>query len=90
MSAPATPPPPISLSVTMAQAIPKSSIGLDLGGSLCKICYFERKPSAADNDQEVKFRTIARQLMASPASYVVPLMLTVWHYFSLCIKNLLP
>lgn len=53
----------------MQGPLPSSCVGLDLGGSLCKICVFERTPRSSDSPQERTFRETMQCLIKTEATY---------------------
>eukprot|EP00039_Didymoeca_costata_P011017 m.151051 g.151051 ORF g.151051 m.151051 type:complete len:371 (-) comp15033_c0_seq11:176-1288(-) len=48
---------------------PPPCFGLDVGGTLCKICYFEKSATPEDTPAEILFREKMRQIIDDEVSY---------------------
>ena len=42
---------------------------MDLGGTLCKLCYFEKAVQDNETEEVKQFRVLMRKLLEDPASY---------------------
>jgi type II pantothenate kinase len=53
----------------MATALPRSCFGLDIGGTLCKISYFEKYCHSGEDVKDIEFREKVKKLITSQEPY---------------------
>lgn len=72
-AAPASPavstPGPLSPSTALRGPLRRFGAGLDIGGTLTKLAYFELAPRADEPPADTAFRAQMRELIASPEAY---------------------